>query len=247
MSGKLYGVGMGPGDPELITVKALKLIKETSVLAVPKSKDGDATAMKIACDVLKESEEEDGYEEWMANKTWLFLDLPMSWDQELLNQRRNESAWKIIEKLEQGLDVAFLTLGDPTIYSTFGYIRDIVMQEGWEVETVPGVTSFCAVAARLNVSLAQGEQPLHIIPASYYGAKEDLSWKGPKVLMKSGSLITKVKTDLKNAGLLESSKMVSRCGMEGEEVFESMEKVTDGANYFSVILVPNNTTEELDE
>ena len=85
--------------------------------------------------------------------------------------------------------------------------------------------SFCAVAAKLNTGLAEGAQPLHIIPASYQGVEEGLEWSGPKVLMKTGRSMKKVKALLDEKGLLDKAMMVQKCGMEGEEIYPSMRGV----------------------
>ena len=102
---------------------------------------------------------------------------------------------------------------------------------------VPGVPSFCAVAAKLNISLAEGAQPLHVIPASYQGVEEGLEWSGPKILMKTGHSMKKVKELMREKGILDKAKMVQKCGMEGEEIYESMEQVDENSSYFSVIVV----------
>ena len=130
-----------------------------------------------------------------------------------------------------------MTLGDPAIYSTYIYVHKRVQQHGYPVEMVPGVPSFCAVAAKLNTGLAEGAQPLHIIPASYQGVEEGLEWSGPKVLMKTGRSMKKVKALLDEKGLLDKAMMVQKCGMEGEEIYPSMRGVDENASYFSVIVV----------
>ena len=94
-----------------------------------------------------------------------------------------------------------------------------------------------AVAAKLNTGLAEGAQPLHIIPASYQGVEEGLEWSGPKVLMKTGRSMKKVKALLDEKGLLDKAMMVQKCGMEGEEIYPSMRDVDENASYFSVIVV----------
>ena len=173
MSGILYGVGVGPGDPELITYKAVKIIENAAVIAVPGNGESERTALSIA-------------RSYVGKKPVLELKLPMTRDQEVLQASHLEAAQTLIEYLEQEKDVAFLTLGDPSIYSTFIYIHRIVEKRGLKARFVPGVPSFCAAAACLNQPLCEGEQPLHIIPASYEGALEGMQWPGTKVLMKSG-------------------------------------------------------------
>ena len=116
-------------------------------------------------------------------------------------------------------------------------LEHLLQENGYPVEMVPGVPSFCAVAAKLNISLAEGAQPLHVIPASYQGVEEGLEWSGPKILMKTGHSMKKVKELMREKGILDKAKMVQKCGMEGEEIYESMEQVDENSSYFSVIVV----------
>lgn len=227
MTAKLYGIGVGPGDPELMTLKAVRLIEECDYVAVPKSGDGEGVAKQIARQAVKNFDQ----------KQLLEVSMPMTRDPQVLEESHQRAAEQIETCLSAGKSVAFLTLGDPAIYSTYIYVHKRVQQHGFEVEMVPGVPSFCAVAAKLNISLAEGAQPLHVIPASYQGVEEGLEWNGPKVLMKTGRSMKKVKELLSEKGLLDSAKMVQKCGMEGEEIYQSMADVDENSSYFSVIVV----------
>ena len=131
--------------------------------------------------------------------------------------------------------MAFLTLGDPTVYSTYMYIHEKVKARGYDVEVVPGVTSFCAAAARLNMSLCQGSEPLLIIPASH-GAEALIDVKANKVFMKAGKSILELKEELKKRGLLQHAAMVENCSMEGERVYEHFEDLTEPSGYFSLVI-----------
>ena len=202
MTGKLIGVGVGPGDPELMTLKAVKIIENAAVIAIPDTGGESGVAFDIASKIID-----------MSQKEQLKLHMPMTRDQNLLNQSHDTAAAHIIEKLDLGLDVVFLTLGDPTVYSTYIYIQRKVAAAGYETEIAEGIPSFCAAAARLNIALCEGAEALHIIPASY----PDDSWlhlQGTKVLMKSGRSFDKVRQQLADHGLLEKAVMVERCTME---------------------------------
>ena len=223
MTGTLYGIGVGPGDPELMTLKAVRLIEQCDLVAVPKSGDGEGVAQKAVPDFDK--------------KELIEVSMPMTRDPQVLEQSHQAAAEQIEGYLKEGKSVAFLTLGDPAIYSTYIYVHKKVQQNGFPVEMVPGVPSFCAVAAKLNVSLAEAAQPLHIIPASYQGVEEGLEWSGPKILMKTGRSMKKVKELLDEKGLMDKAKMVQKCGMEGEEIYQSMREVDENSSYFSVIVV----------
>lgn len=228
-TGKLYGLGVGPGDPELMTLKAVRLIRECGVIAVPASGRETNAALEIARGAVPEIEE----------KELLEVSMPMIRDESMLKESHDKAAEAVIAELEKGRDVAFLTLGDPSIYSTYIYVHDRVRAKGYETEIVPGIPSFCAVAARLNEGLTEASEALHIIPASYEGLEEALALKGTRVLMKSGKSIGKVKALLQNAENPPSVKMVERCGMQGERVFERLEDLDEEAGYFSILIVKN--------
>ncbi len=224
---KLYGLGVGPGDPELMTLKAVRLIEECDIVAIPKSGQSVNVAYNIAKGAVPD----------LDNKNIVYMDMPMTRDKEKLTLSHDNAANQVKKWLDEGKNVAFLTLGDPTVYSTYSYVHNRVRDAGYETEIVPGVPSFCAVSARLNDSLTEAEEALHIIPGSYDGAEEALHLKGTKVLMKSGKSIGNLKDYIKNMDNPPTVKMVERCGMEGERVFKNLEEIDENASYFSVVIV----------
>lgn len=224
MSGKLYGIGVGPGDPELLTLKALRLIKESEILAVPGNTKEESVAYRIVKQAYPQIDE----------KEILPICLPMTKDKEKLEESHRLGADRIAEKLQAGKNVAFLTLGDPTVYSTYLYIHKKIQAMGYEVEIISGITSFCAVAARLNMGLVEKSEPLHVIPASYQ-IEDALKLPGTKVLMKAGKKIGKVKEDLLSHE--ETAVMIENCGMEGEKIYWNKEEIPDSAGYYSLIIV----------
>lgn len=228
MNGTLYGVGVGPGDPALLTLQAAQIIGRCPVVAVPKTGGdaGEGAALQIARAAVS-----------LDEKQILELLMPMTRDKELLNSSHDEAARQIAVLLRQGKDVAFLTLGDSTIYSTYTYVHKRVLAMGFPAQFVAGVPSFCAAAARLNIPLTEGAQPLHVLPASYEGTDAGLDLPGTKVLMKTGRALDAVKEQLRMRGLLQNARMVQKCGMEGERVFQKLEDAEDGASYFSLIVV----------
>ena len=138
--------------------------------------------------------------------------------------------------------MAFLTLGDPSVYSTPMYLHHRLQKMGYETRLVPGVPSFCAVAAALNTSLCEGSEMLHIVPASYPDMDKALAYEGNKVLMKSGKQIGRVldKLDEKQMEVMA----VERCGMEGERVHPDLSTLDENASYFSVIVVKEKREED---
>lgn len=224
---KLYGIGVGPGDSELMTVKGVRLIKEADVVILPKSGQKINVAYTIAKGVVPE----------IDNKLIVEVDMPMVRDKEKLKKAHDEAANKVVEYLDKGNMVVFLTLGDPAIYSTYIYVHNLILEKGYEAEIVPGVTSFSAVAARLNEGLTESSEALHILPASYEGLEDTLRLSGTKVLMKSGKALGKVKELIRNLDSGETVKMVERCGMDGERVYHSLDEIDEDASYFSVLVV----------
>ena len=134
MKGKAYGVGVGPGDPELMTLKAVRLIRENEVIAVPGKNARESVAYKIALGAVPE----------IADKTLVPVYMPMVRDREKLAQEHQRGAKLLEEYLDQGKNVVYLTLGDSTVYCTFSYLQHILEDDGYEVELVSGITSFCA-------------------------------------------------------------------------------------------------------
>ena len=133
-----------------------------------------------------------------------------------------------------------LNLGDVSIYATASYLARILQQEGYQTRMVPGVTSFCAVAARLNTSLAEMDTPLHIVPGSSRQAlAQTLSLPGTKVLMKSGRQMPGVLEELRDAGRLADSAMVCNCGLPDERVYRDLSQFPQQqtAGYFATIVV----------
>ena len=224
MRGKLYGVGVGPGDPELLTLKALRLIKEADVIAVPGEEPRDSVAYKIVKGAWEQLEE----------KPLLAVPMPMTKDPEKLEASHDTGAELIREKLDTGKNVVFLTLGDPTVYSTYLYIHKRIVSMGYETEIVSGIPSFCAVAARLNTGLVEKAEPLHVIPASYQ-IEDALKLSGTKVLMKAGKKMDKVKEQL--LGMQAEGLMIENCGMPDEKIYKSIEEIPETAGYYSLIII----------
>jgi precorrin-2/cobalt-factor-2 C20-methyltransferase len=173
----------------------------------------------------------------MEGKEIMEISMPMTRDEKKLAESHDNAAQAVMTVLETGKDIAFLTLGDPSIYSTYIYVHNRVRGKGYETEIIPGIPSFCAVSARLNEGLTEASEALHIIPASYEGVEEALSLKGTRVLMKSGKSIGKIKELLGRMENPPSVKMVERCGMDGERVFNSLDELDQDAGYFSILVV----------
>ena len=220
--GTLYGVGVGPGDPELLTFKAARILREADVIAIPDTGRAKKTALSIA-------------ESFIEGKERIFCPAPMTTDKSKTAAAYDKTAAELAEILESGQNVAFITLGDPSVYSTYNYVAKRVSAMGYLTQTVAGVTSFCAAAARLSESLCEGSQALTIIPASSMEPELWCNLLGNKVLMKAGGKLPELTAEL--AELDASVFAVTNCGMEGERVIRSASEIADDAGYFSVIVV----------
>lgn len=225
--GVLYGVSVGPGDPELMTLKAVRCLEKCPVIAAPQTAGGRMLALDIARGAVG-----------LDGKTILPLRFAMSRDPEMLRASHEEAARAVKEYLDAGQDVAMLNLGDVSVYATFGYLQEILEAEGYKTVRIPGVPSFCAAAARLGRSLTEMDLPVHIVPAGGFPLEEALDLPGTKVLMKSGRALPQVLEALESRGLLESSAMVQNCGLPGEQAAESLKDAPQSGSYFTTLLVP---------
>ena len=213
----LYGIGVGPGDPELLTLKAIRILEKANVIACP-AKDGKpGVAFDIArqaCPVI-------------GNKEILSLEFPMK--KEGLDEAHEKAAEQITEKLKSGSDVAFITLGDTSFYSSFYYIADKVAKAGFAAEVISGIPSFCAVSAALAVPLALGDDPVLISPGEYR------PFDGTQVIMKAGRKLKELKAEISREG--KSVYLVENCGLPDERVYKSFEEIPDTVGYFSMLIV----------
>ena len=226
MNGTLYGVSVGPGDPELLTLKAVHIIAACPVVATPRTAGEKALALDIASGAVD-----------LSGKEILWLDFPMTRDHQKLRQSHLEAAASVETHLRQGKDVAMLNLGDVSVYSTFAYLQSLVTAHGFSAVMIPGVTSFCAVAAVLGEGLTTMHQPIHIFPASSGPTGDALRLPGTKVLMKTGRAMPEVRAAIEAAGLSEKTKLVQNCGLPGQQICHSLDEASDNISYFTTIIV----------
>ena len=224
-AGTFHAVSVGPGDPELLTLQAVRVLEKTPVIAAPLTGSERMLALDIARAAVDLSE-----------KTILPLRFTMSRDAAARAESYRAAACAVEAELRRGRDVAMVCLGDVSLFSTAYYIFSEIRRNGLPAVMLPGVTSVAAVAARLGQSLTEMEQPLHILPASC-ALDAALSLPGTKVLMKSGSAIHETVAALERAGMLERASMVADCGLPTERVFRDLRKLPESVSYFATILV----------
>ncbi|SEA04564.1 precorrin-2/cobalt-factor-2 C20-methyltransferase [Oribacterium sp. KHPX15] len=217
MSGKLYAVGVGPGDPDLLTLKALKIIKNADCIACPKSHGEPGVAYGIAKDAVPE----------ITSKELLLLKFPMR--KHDLSDAHKKAAEQIIHYLSLGKKVAFLTLGDPGIYSTFFYIAAMIKKQGYEIEVISGITSFSAASAKLKLPLSLGDESLMITSGKYCESE------GTLVIMKAGKKLKEIKE--KAFARNKHIYLVENIGMPDEKVYFDSQSFPDEAGYFSLVIV----------
>jgi precorrin-2 C20-methyltransferase len=232
MTGVFYGVGVGPGDPELLTVKAVKVIQAADVIIAPQTeKKEDSTALTIAKPFLK------------ADVAIVKMVFPMVFNHTALSAAWEDNKNTLLKLLAAGKKVIFLTLGDPMFYSTYIYIFQLLENCGYPIETIPGVPAFCAIGSKLGYPLAEGDDILSIIPATVPEEKLDrvLTMADNVVLMKVYKNCQQVVAKLQQHGLADHAVMISRCGLDDEQIVLDIKDIGEGKiNYLSTILARRN-------
>lgn len=228
MEGILYGVGIGPGDPELLTLKAVRIIEECDIIAIPAREAASCMAYQIAAKAIPA----------LSEKTVLAVPVPMTTDVQKLMKSYEEGCNKLIKELEKGKKIALLNLGDPTIYGTYMKFHERVVKAGKRAEVINGVPSFCAVAGTLGISLGAEKENIHILPGCYR-PEEIEKCDDTRILMKSGGSLKQVKERLKK---LEKEKRVKAyavtdCGMDSQEICRDISRLNEQAGYFTTIIV----------
>lgn len=229
MSGIFYGIGVGPGDPELLTVKAIKAIEKVDVLIAPKTEKKDGSvALTVAKPYLKKDVEivyqvfpmvkgfaENSTDAWKSNKQ------------------------EILELLRAGKNVAFLTIGDPMFYSTYIYVFRLLENEGVEIQTIPGIPAFAAIGSQLGYPIVEGDDVLSIIPATASPEKVEKAMQAADnvVLMKVYKNFEDVADMLDKNEMAEQAVLVSRAGLDDEKIiYDVVAHKKDKLNYLSTIL-----------
>ncbi len=228
MAGILYGVGVGPGDPELLTIKAARILKTCDVIGIPTADRTRCAAFRIACKAVPDIEK----------KPVAAVSIPMTTDIDKLNLAYDRGCEVLSKELDAGKSVAFVNLGDPSVYGTYMELHGRMAARGYCARLVSGVPSFCAAASALGIPLASKKEQLHILPGCYESQEVEL-YPGTRVLMKSGGKISQVKqklVDLEESGKINAGAVVN-CGMENEVICRDIRDLDEDAGYFTTIIV----------
>lgn len=240
--GTLYGVSLGPGDPGLITRRAWELLHGAALWAYPvRKKEGDSYALNIA------------HRAGLAiPKTAAALHFPMTHDAEILAKYWLTAAQTVLDLLEAGRDVCFLVEGDASTYSTFGHLARTLtaLDTTARIEIIPGVSAYHAAAARLDMSLADTDDAIAIIPAAYGIATIEtlLNEFDTLVLLKIKPLLDDILALLERRGLLQHARFIEKVGAPEERVVMDVTTLRNSkVNYLSLLLVrnPHRTRGEL--
>lgn len=224
--GKLIGVGVGPGDPELLTLKAVRCIKEADVICLPRKNREECRAYNIAVRAVPE----------LAEKEILGFEFEMTSDPDKLTALHRGIYESVRHFPEEGKNVAFLTIGDPAVYSTVGYILQLAAADGIETELVSGITSFCAAAAACGRVISEGGEDIHILAGF---SPEKMELPGTKIIMKTGRKggeMKKYLTDLEKRSGAEVFG-ASDCGLPEEKTYGSASELPDEGRYMITLIV----------
>ena len=235
MEGKFYGVGVGPGDSELLTVKAVNAIKNADVIIAPKTEKKDGSvALTIA-------------EPYISNADIVYQTFPMvkhfEESKEIFEQNTNQ----ILNFLRAGKNVAFLTLGDPMFFSTYIYIYRLLKNSGANIETIPGIPAFLAIASHIGRAAAYGNDIITIIPATAQKEKivDALKVSDSAVLMKVYKNFAEIVDTLDAENMAENAVLISRYGLDDEKIFDDIRAHKDDKlNYLSTILTRRGKVED---
>ncbi len=224
---KLYGIGVGVGDPELLTIKAVKALEASDVVILPRANTKNySTAFEIAKGYMKEDIEK------------VYVDFTTVDDDDERSEDRKQYADVVNKCVEEGKTMSFITIGDPMTFSTFVYVMEL-LEKKVEIESIPGVTSFASITSRLNTPLVMGDETLKIVPVSKdTNIAKEIESAENLIFMKVTRNLERLKEAFRKTNNMENVVLISNCGKESEKIFYDLEDITrDDISYFSTILL----------
>lgn len=231
-AGTLYGVGVGPGDPDLITLKAQRILRLVPVLCVPKGKEDAASYVRGFISEMLDPGRQEVIE----------LVFPMTKDRTVLERYWDSAVERVVAVLREGRDVAFVTEGDPSIYSTFMHLHALVRERYPDIAVmvIPGVSSINASAALAGLPLVDGSERLAVVPATYEGEQLEqvLASFDTVVLLKVNRVFDRVLGLLEQLGLADRATYVKRCGAPDQEIVRDVRSLRgQDLDYLSLLIV----------
>ena len=226
MSGTFYGIGVGPGDPELLTLKAWRLISQVPVIAYPAANGNDSLARSIAAPFIPEDVIE------------LAITVPMRRERQPAQQAYDAAAQAIADHLDQGRDVAFLCEGDPLFYGSFAYLLTRLAQT-YLTQVVPGIVSITACAAALRRPLAARDDILKVLPGTLDASRlrDEIMSSDAIAIMKVGQHFEKIRGVLSELGLTGQATIIERATRDDEKITRLADVPEGERPYFSTILI----------
>lgn len=227
--GKLIGIGVGPGDSELLTVKATKILEKIPVICSPKSSpEKESIALSIIKPVLEKREEnspskEISTKDYISDLNILEPVFPMIEDKNTLEEHWDDASDLIAKHLNKGLDVAFITLGDPSIYSTFSYVQKR-LENSYEIEMVPGINSFTACASSIGKPLVEKDEILMVVPKIDDRLEKLLEEGNSFVLMKTSRNTEELEEIIHRQDGEKEITSVQNCTMKNEKIIDGFPK-----------------------
>ena len=240
MQPTLHIIGTGPGDPELLTIKAMNVLGRCQAVVAPKgSRDGHSTALAIVSQIVPVGDKE-VHELFFPMKKITAGKEPCA----EVREAWTDAAQKILLLLDEGKDVAFPTLGDPAIYSTGYYLYETLLGLRPEVHVLfySGISAMSSCSAETAIPICLGNEMLAVIPATFSDERirQTLRDFDTIVLMKVHRVLERILLLLKEADLLEKAVFIERAGMEGERIIRDLSQVPDNPHYFSTMIVRRN-------
>lgn len=226
MTGTFYGLGVGPGDPELLTLKAWRIISRAPVIAYPAANSNDSLARRIAAPFIPEDVVE------------LAIPVPMRREREPAREAYDEAALAIAAHLDQGRDVAFLCEGDPLFYGSFAYLLSRLAQD-YLTQIVPGITSITACAAAIGRPLAARNDILKVLPGTLDASrlKQEIASSEAVAILKVGRHFEKIRGVLDELGLSARATIIEKATRADEKITPLCDVPEGERPYFSTILI----------
>lgn len=228
-TGHLYGLGIGPGDPELLTLKAYRILRQVPVIAYPTLENGKALARSIVADYIRTDQIE--------------IPMPLPFSVERSSQPYyDQAAIKIAQHLTAGQDVAVLCEGDPMLYGTFMYLFNRLADQ-FQTEVVPGISSTFASAAMLGAPITYRNDVLSIMPATLDAEtlRDRLSQVDSAIIIKLGRHFAKVKSILAELNLLDRARYIERATQANQQILDIKTVDPQAVPYWALVLIPSQT------